>query len=306
MLPYLARRLGYAIVSLAILVLTVMALTRLGGDPALMLLEPGASQADIDAMRTRLGLDAPFWVQYGHFVWALLRGDLGTSIYHSIPVAQLYAERLPASLLLAGVAFAWAVILGVGIGIVAAVRPNGPLDRIARLFALIGMAMPAFWLGMLLIMLLSIELKWLPSSGSGTWAHLLMPALTLGWYFAASHMRLTRSAMLDVLGSDYVRLARLKGLPEWRVVLVHALKGALIPVLTLAAINLVTMINAAVVVETVFAWPGIGRLLYEAISFRDFPVIQAIVLLAGVMIVLLNLVTDLLYAVIDPRVRQVG
>ncbi|MCC6850684.1 MAG: ABC transporter permease [Rubrivivax sp.] len=304
MLGYILKRLGYAAISLAILALTVLALTRLGGDPALMLVEPGASQADIDAVRQRLGLDQPFWVQYGRFVLAALGGDLGTSIYYRTPVMELYLQRLPASLALAGVAFAWAVLLGVGTGIVSAVYPNRLWDRVSRFVALTGMSMPAFWLGMLLILLFSVKLQWLPSSGSGDFAHLLMPALTLGWYFAASHMRLTRSAMLEVLGSDHVRLARLKGLPEWMVVLEHALKGALIPVLTLAAINLVTMINAAVVVETVFAWPGIGRLLYEAVSFRDIPVVQVVVLLAGAMIVVLNLVTDLLYALIDPRIRS--
>lgn len=303
MLVYLSKRLGYAVISLAILVLTVLALTRLGGDPALMMVEPGASQADIDAVRERFGLDQPFWFQYFQFIRSALQGNLGQSIYYQTPVIDLYLDRLPASLLLAGVAFAWSVVLGVGAGIISAVYPNRFWDRISRFLALIGMAMPSFWMGMLLIILFAVKLDWLPSSGEGTWKHLLMPALTLGGYSAASHMRITRSAMLEVLGSDYVRLARLKGLPESMVILRHALKGALVPVVTLAAINIVTMINAAVVVETVFAWPGIGRLLFEAISFRDIPVVQVVVLLAGVMIVFINLATDLLYAVIDPRIR---
>ncbi len=306
MLVYLSKRLGYAVISLAILVLTVLALTRLGGDPALMMVEPGASQADIDAVRLRFGLDQPFWIQYFQFIRSALQGNLGQSIYYQTPVIELYLDRLPASLLLAGVAFAWSVVLGVGAGIISAVYPNRFWDRISRFLALIGMAMPSFWMGMLLIILFAVKLDWLPSSGEGTWKHLLMPALTLGGYSAASHMRITRSAMLEVLGSDYVRLARLKGLPEWMVILRHALKGALVPVVTLAAINIVTMINAAVVVETVFAWPGIGRLLFEAISFRDIPVVQVVVLLAGVMIVFINLATDLLYAVIDPRIRATG
>jgi peptide/nickel transport system permease protein len=171
------------------------------------------------------------------------------------------------------------------------------------MFALLGLSMPQFWVGLLLILFFSVYLGWLPSSGSGTLWHLLMPAFALGWYFAAAHMRLTRSSMLDVLGSEYVKLARLKGLPERRVIVKHALKNALIPVLTLAGINLVLMVNVAVVVETVFAWPGIGRLLYEGIAFRDFPVVQATVLLGGSMIVVVNLVVDVLYAVIDPRIR---
>jgi ABC-type dipeptide/oligopeptide/nickel transport system permease component len=167
----------------------------------------------------------------------------------------------------------------------------------------LGLSMPSFWLGLLLILFFSVYLGWLPSSGSGTAWHVLMPAFALGWYFAAAHMRLTRSSMLEVLGSEYVKLARLKGLPEMRVIAKHAFKNALIPVLTLAGINLVLMVNVAVVVETVFAWPGIGRLLYEGIAFRDFPVVQATVLLAGSMIVVVNLVVDVLYAVIDPRIR---
>ena len=202
------------------------------------------------------------------------------------------------------VAFAWSIVLGVGCGVLAAVYANRWWDRVVQVLALGGLSMPSFWLAMLLILLFSVQLEWLPSSGDGSAAHLVMPALTLGWYFAAAHMRLTRSSMLEVLGNDYVKLARIKGLPERLVILRHALKNALIPVLTLAAINLVSMVNAAVVVETVFAWPGIGRLLYEGIAFRDFPVIQTTVLLAGVMIICVNLAVDLLYAWIDPRIRH--
>jgi peptide/nickel transport system permease protein len=183
------------------------------------------------------------------------------------------------------------------------VRVGGFWDSAGKLFALLGLSMPSFWVGLLLILFFSVYLGWLPSSGSGTPWHVLMPAFALGWYFAAAHMRLTRSSMLEVLGSEYVKLARLKGLPEMRVIAKHAFKNALIPVLTLAGINLVLMVNVAVVVETVFAWPGIGRLLYEGIAFRDFPVVQATVLLAGSMIVVVNLVVDVLYAVIDPRIR---
>lgn len=303
-LRFFLRRFVYAIISLAILALTVLAFSRIGGDPVAMLLEPGASQADIDALRRQFGLDRPFWVQYFLFIRNAVTGDLGSSIYFGQPVVELYLGRLPASLMLAGAAFAWSVLLGVTVGVTSAARPGGLLDRVGSIIALIGMSMPGFWLGMLLIMLFSVNLRWLPSSGTGTWQHLVMPAISLGWYFAASHMRLTRSAMLESLQSDYVRLARLKGMPEWRVILRHALPGALIPVVTLAAINFVLMVNAAVVIETIYAWPGIGRLLYEAISFRDIPVIQVVVLLSGAMIILLNLATDLLYVAIDPRIRH--
>src|SRR4029079_14099844 len=176
-------------------------------------------------------------------------------------------------------------------------------DRAGKVFSLLGLSLPSFWVGLVLILFFSVFLEWLPSSGSGTVLHVLMPAFALGWYCAAAHMRLTRSSMLEVLGSEYVKLARLKGLPEIRVIAKHAFKNALIPVLTLAGINLVLMVNVAVVVETVFAWPGIGRLLYEGIAFRDFPVVQATVLLGGSMIVVVNLVIDVVYAVIDPRIR---
>ena len=301
---FFLRRLVYAAISLAILALTVLAFSKVGGDPVTMMLEPGASQADIDALRQRLGLDLPFWAQYLKFMMNAVTGDLGTSIYYGQSAVGLYFDRLPASLLLAGTAFAWSVLLGIGVGVTAAARPGGLIDRVGAVLALIGMSMPAFWFGMLLIMFFSVHLRWLPSSGSGSWRHLVMPAISLGWYFAASHLRLTRSAMLESLQSDYVRLARLKGMPEWRVILRHALPGALIPVVTLAAINFVLMVNAAVVIETIYAWPGIGRLLYEAISFRDIPVIQAVVLMSGSMIVLLNLATDLLYVAIDPRIRH--
>jgi peptide/nickel transport system permease protein len=301
---FLLQRVGYAVISLLLLSLTLFVLTRLSGDPALLLTEPGASAADIEAARKRFGLDQPLLVQFYQFIASAVIGDFGVSLYYRTPVAQLYFDRLPNSLLLAAVAFAWSILLGVGCGVLAAVYANRWWDRVVQVLALGGLSIPSFWLGMLLILVFSVTLGWLPSSGDGTAAHLVMPALTLGWYFAAAHMRLTRSSMLEVLGADYVKLARIKGLPEWMVILRHALKNALIPVLTLAAINLVSMVNAAVVVETVFAWPGIGRLLYEGIAFRDFPVIQTTVLLAGVMIIFVNLAVDLLYAWIDPRIRH--
>ena len=301
---FLLRRFGYALISLLLLALTIFILTRLSGDPALLLTEPGASAADVDAARKRFGLDRPLSMQFFGFLGSALTGDFGISLYYRTPVLELYLQRLPNSLLLAGVAFAWSLILGVGCGVLAAVHANRWWDLAFKLLALGGLAMPAFWLGMLLILVFSVGLGWLPSSGDGSWQHLVLPAITLGWYFAGANMRLTRSSMLDVMGMEYIKLARIKGLPESRVIMKHALKNAVIPVFTLAAINLVTMVNAAVVVETVFAWPGIGRLLYEGISLRDFPLVQTTVLLAGAMIVVVNLLVDLLYAWIDPRIRQ--
>ncbi|PYM28792.1 MAG: hypothetical protein DME15_21060 [Candidatus Rokuibacteriota bacterium] len=300
---FIVKRLGFAVISLFLLSLTIFVFVRVTGDPAVLLVEPGASAADLAAIREQFGLDRPLWVQYGSFLAHLARGDLGQSFYYKTDVLELYLSRLPSSLLLAAVAMTFSLVIGIPTGVVAAVRVNGWWDSAGKVFALLGLSLPSFWVGLLMILFFSVYLGWLPSSGSGTVWHVLMPAFALGWYFAAAHMRLTRSSMLEVLGSEYVKLARLKGLPEALVIAKHALKNALIPVLTLAGINLVLMINVAVVVETVFAWPGIGRLLYEGIAFRDFPVVQAIVLLGGAMIVAVNLVVDVLYAVIDPRIR---
>jgi peptide/nickel transport system permease protein len=300
---FVLRRAAYAALSLFLLSVTIFLFVRVTGDPTVLLVEPGASKADLDALRHDLGLDRSLLVQYGTFMRDLARGDFGRSFYYRTPVLELYVSRLPNSLLLAAAAMVFSLLIGIPSGIMAAVRVGGWWDSAGKIFALLGLSMPSFWVGLLLILFFSVYLGWLPSSGSGTALHVLMPAFALGWYFAAAHMRLARSSMLEVLGSEYVKLARLKGLPEMRVIAKHAFKNALIPVLTLAGINLVLMVNVAVVVETVFAWPGIGRLLYEGIAFRDFPVVQATVLLAGSMIVIVNLVVDLLYAVIDPRIR---
>ena len=300
---FVLRRVAYAALSLFLLSVTIFLFVRVTGDPTVLLVEPGASKDDLEALRQELGLDRSLVVQYGKFMRDLVRGDFGRSFYYRTPVLELYLSRLPNSLLLALAAMAFSLLIGIPSGILAAVRVGGWWDSGGKVFSLLGLSMPSFWVGLLLILFFSVYLGWLPSSGSGTVWHVLMPAFALGWYFAAAHMRLTRSSMLEVLGSEYVKLARLKGLPEIRVIAKHAFKNALIPVLTLAGINLVLMVNVSVVVETVFAWPGVGRLFYEGIAFRDFPVVQATVLLSGSMIVVVNLAIDLLYAVIDPRIR---
>jgi ABC-type dipeptide/oligopeptide/nickel transport system permease component len=300
---YIAKRIGYSLLSLLLLSLTIFFFVRVTGDPATLLVEPGASEADIAAIHRQFGLDRPLVVQYALFMANLARGDLGQSFYYQTPVFELYFARLPNSLLLAVVAMAFSLLVGIPSGILAAVRVGTFWDSAGKLFALLGLSLPSFFVGLLMILFFTVYLGWLPSSGSGTPLHLVMPAFALGWYFAAAHMRLTRSSMLEVLGSEYIKLARLKGLPQALVIGKHALKNALIPVLTLAGINLVLMINVAVVVETVFAWPGVGRLLYEGVSFRDFPVVQGVVILGGCMIVVVNLLVDILYAVVDPRIR---
>jgi peptide/nickel transport system permease protein len=302
MKQYIGKRVGYCLLSLFLLSVTIFLFVRVTGDPATLLVEPGASQADMDAIRHQFGLDQPLWVQYGIFMASLAHGDLGQSFYYRTPVLELYLSRLPNSLYLAAVAMAFSLAIGIPSGVLASVRVGRFWDNAGKMFTLLGLSLPSFWVGLVLILVFSVYLGW-PSSGAGTPLHLIMPAFALGWYFAAAHMRLTRSSMLEVLGSEYVKLARLKGLPQSLVIAKHAFKNALIPVLTLAGINLVIMVNATVVVEYVFAWPGIGRLLFEGVTFRDFPVVQGVVLMGGAMIVIVNMVVDILYAVIDPRIR---
>jgi peptide/nickel transport system permease protein len=303
MRQFMIRRTLYAIVTLFILSLTIFTVVRLTGDPVTLLAEPGARAEDLDRVRTEWGLDRPWPVQYAAFVKNVFTGQLGKSFNYEMPVSTLYFQRLPNSLELALAATLISFFIGIPAGIVSAVRVNSVWDNFGKIVALLGLSVPGFWLGLVMILVFSVWLHWLPTSGQGGWQHLIMPALALGWYFAASLLRLTRSSMLEVLRSEYVKLARLKGLPGYVVLAAHAFKNALIPVLTLAGVNLVVMINAAVIIEVIFAWPGIGRLLYEGIFQRDFPLVQGIVMEAGIMIVLINLIIDLLYAYIDPRIR---
>src|SRR5215831_2952378 len=260
-------------------------MVRISGDPVILMAEPGAKEEDLQALRHEFGLDKPIYVQYGVFVAKLMRGDFGKSLYYRVPVLELYMSRLPASVELAGAAMLISIVIGIPIGIFAAVRVNTWLDSFGNIFANLGLALPSFWVGLMLILIFSVDLNWLPSSGSGTAKHILMPAVSLGWVLMASNMRLARSAMLEVLGSEYIKLARIKGLSERLVILKHAFKNAMIPVLTFASIQLALVVQGALVVEYIFAWPGVGRLTFEGISFRDFPVVQATVLLAGLTIV---------------------
>jgi peptide/nickel transport system permease protein len=300
---YILRRLGYSAISLALLSVTIFFLIRLTGDPARLMVGPGGRPEDVEATRVAWGLDRPWPEQYVNFVRNLAVGDFGTSFQYRLSVRDLYIERLPYSLQLASVGLLISLLIGIPLGIITAVKVDTVWDTVCKIIAMLGLSVPGFFVGLVMIIVFAVNLRWLPASGSGTIFHLVMPSLALGWYFAASMLRLTRSSMLEVLDSEYVKLARLKGVPEKIVIAKHAFKNALIPVLTLAGINFVIMINVAVIIETIFAWPGIGRLLFEGIQNRDFPVVQGVVVLAGVMIVTVNLLVDLLYAVIDPRIR---
>jgi peptide/nickel transport system permease protein len=303
MRQFIMQRTVYAIITLFILSLTIFLVVRLTGDPVTLLAEPGARPEDLARVRVEWGLDRPLPLQYFSFLKNIATGELGTSFNYEMPVSTLYFQRLPNSLELALAASLISFVIGIPAGLLSAVRVNGAWDNFGKIVALLGLSVPGFWLGLVLILVFSVWLGWLPTSGQGDWRNLIMPALALGWYFAASLLRLTRSSMLEVLRSEYIKLARLKGLPGVVVIAMHAFKNALIPVITLAGVNLVIMINAAVIIEVIFAWPGIGRLLYEGIFQRDFPLVQGIVLLAGMMIVAINLIIDIVYAWIDPRIR---
>lgn len=303
MRAYIVRRLLLGVVTLWLVSVIIFTLVRLSGDPVYMMVEPGAPRAQIEALRHQFGFDRPLIAQYGFFIKEALRGNLGDSIVYHTPSLGLYLERLPATVQLVGVAAALAIGFGVLMGVLSALRVGGFFDTFGKMFAFLGLGVPSFWLGLMMILVFAVELRVLPAGGRGGLQHLVMPAVALAWYTSASYLRLTRSSLLEVLGSEYIKLARIKGLPELLVVGKHALRNGLIPVVSFAGMQLVLMINAAVVVEIVFAWPGIGLLLYDGIMLRDYPVVQTAVIIAAALMVGANLLVDILYAYIDPRIR---
>ncbi|WP_112324370.1 ABC transporter permease [Oceanibium sediminis] len=303
MLRYFIRRLVLTIpVAIGILVISFM-LTRLSGDPTDLLLPPDATDSAREAFRRNYGLDQPLLTQFGSFVVNAMRGDFGDSLRFHEPAMSLVMDRMGATLELAVAAMALAILIGIPTGVVAAYKRNTPVDISVRGISLLGQAMPSFYLGILSIIVFSVWLGWFPSSGRGTWWHLVLPAITLSFQLVALIARVTRSCMLDVLGQDYIRTARAKGLGESRVVWLHALRNAFIPVLTVLGLQVGFLLGGVVVIETVFSWPGVGRLAVQAIYARDFPVVQAVVLLFAMIFVFVNLIVDLLYAAIDPRIR---
>jgi peptide/nickel transport system permease protein len=281
----------------------VFVLARLTGDPALVMLPPDASPAMIENFRRIHGLDRPLVVQYQRFLLGALKGDFGQSLQFRTPAVALVLERMPATFQLAGAAWLFATIVGIPVGILAAANRNAVFDNLAKTAALLGQAVPAFWLGIMLIMLFAVRWRVLPSSGSGGIGYLVLPALCLAAGSSAVLIRLTRSSLLEEMAKDYLRTARAKGLTERVVIVHHALNNALIPILTIMGLQLTGLLSGAVVVETVFAWPGIGLLAVQSISFRDYPVVLATVFAAGCVYILGNIAIDVLYAVVDPRVR---
>ena len=276
---------------------------RTSGDPVVALVGPDALPEEIAQFRTDWGLDRPLPVQYVTYVGQMLTGNFGTSLREHRPVLDIIAERVPATVVLGLIAYLIAAAVGIPAGILAALRRGRATDRIIMAFSVFGFALPNFFMGILMILLFSLVLRVLPSSGTGTWKHLIMPAVTLGTFTAGTLARFTRSAMLEVLEKPYMRAAMAKGVPGWKRVLRHALPNAAIPLVTVIGLNLGQLIAGAIVVETVFAWPGIGRLLVSAVSARDLAVVQGLVLVIAVTMVLANLIVDLLYGILDPRIR---
>ncbi len=300
---FVLRRLPQLIVVLFGVSVVTFSLVRLTGDPAVLLLGEGATKEAIAETRAELGLDRPLYVQYGLFLSNALRGDFGESLRYRQSAVSLFVERLPATLELAGAALLLALSIGMPIGVAAALRPQSVFDGLVRSLALVGQAVPGFYLGLVAIIVFGAQLHLLPTGGRGSLAHLVLPAATLAAFQIAVVARFARGSMLEVLGEDFVRTARAKGLQRSRVVVRHALRNALIPVVTIIALQVGTLLSGAVVTETVFAWPGVGRLAVQAIYARDFPVVQVTVMITAVLFVVINLLTDLLYVLLDPRVR---
>jgi ABC-type dipeptide/oligopeptide/nickel transport system permease component len=300
---FLLRRFLQSLIVLLGVSFVVFFILHLTGDPALVLLSPEATPEAVRRFREAMGFNDPFLVQYWRFLKGALQGDFGQSIRHGEPAFGLVVERLPATFELAGAGLALALVVAIPAGIVSAMRRNTVVDYVATVVALIGQAMPTFWLGIMLILLFSVRLQLLPSSGRGTLEHLILPAVTLGLFTTARITRLTRSGMLEVLGQDYIRTARAKGVSDPPVVWKHALKNAAIPIVTIVGIELGTLLGGSVITETIFAWPGVGRLSVQAIYNRDYPVVQAAVFLLAATFVIVNLLVDLIYTYLDPRIR---
>lgn len=299
----LSRLLSAAVVVLGVACLVFLLIHLIPGDPVEVILGENARPADREALRQALGLDRSLWVQLGQFLQGLTQFDLGTSLYSRRPVVELLAERLPATMELALAALLVAMIIAFPLGVLAATRQGTVWDRAATALALIGVSVPNFWLGPLLILVFSIGLGWFPVSGRTGLSSLVLPALTLGSAMAAILSRMVRAALLEVLGEDYIRTARAKGLPAGQVLWRHALRNALLPVITVLGLQLGALLGGAVITEVVFAWPGIGQLTVESIQRRDYPVVQGCVLLISLAYVVVNTLTDLVYAWADPRVR---
>ncbi len=303
MLVYIAKRLVLAVFVALFVSFITFIMIRAAGDPAIAMAGEGASAEDIEFIRIQFGFDKPLLLQYLVWFTGILRGDFGVSTYFALPVVELLAERLPITLSLGIAALTFSILLAVPLGILAAIYANSIVDRIALFISVSGQALPNFWFALVLILLLSVMLPLLPPSGNENWYNFIMPTLVLGYYSTPAIMRLTRSGMLEVLNADYIRTARAKGLSPLRVILKHALRNAIIPVVGLAAVQFGYMLGGSIIIESIFALHGIGQLAWESIARADFPTMQAIVLVLSLIYVGLNLIGDLINAWLDPRIR---
>jgi len=300
---YILGRILQSVVSILVISLMVFTLVRIGGDPTEAFVPEEATEATVELIRARLGLDKPFYQQYWIFFKDMVQGDLGESKVTKEPVTGKLLERLPATLSLAGISMAIALVIALPLGVLSAVYRDTPIDRLAKIVAFLGQSTPQFWMAIMLMVLFGVILQVLPVAGRGGPSTYVLPGITMGWFVVAGVVRLTRSSMLDVLDSDYITMARAKGLSERIVVWKHALRNAMIPVLTFSGLILGGFMNGSVVVEVVFAWPGLGRLALDAVVSRDFPVVQGMVMMVGAFFIAINLLVDLLYAAIDPRIK---
>ncbi len=300
---YILKRLGHGIIVLLAVSLIVFGLSRLSGDPVTLMLDQEATKADHDAMIIKLGLDKSLPEQYFIFIKGALQGDFGESIWYSEPALIVVLEKFPATLELASVSILLSLLIAIPVGVLSAVKKGTYVDKAGKIFALIGQSAPIFWVGLVLMIVFSVNLGLLPTSGRGDIRHLVLPAITLGWYGNAFIMRITRSSMLDVLDSEYIKMARIAGISEWFVIWGHALKNAGITIANTIGLLVLAMIAGVVVTETVFAWPGVGRLVVDSIFNRDYPVVQTVVLIISFSVIVINLLVDLFIAYLDPRIK---
>lgn len=304
MSEYLIRRLAFSLTAMLGVVTIVFVLLHVSGDPAALLVTQDATRQDIERVRHAYGLDRPLSVQYARFIGRVARGDLGYSYYYGLPVTELIAGHIGATFVLALASLAVATGLGMALGMAAAVRRGSVVDAAAMTLALFGTSMPSFWLGLLLIIVFAVKLGWLPVSGYGGLDHLVMPAFVLGGFYAAQVARLTRTSLLEVLAQDYIRTGRAKGLRARVVLFKHALRNAALPILTVLGLSFGQMLGGAIIVESIFAWPGMGRLAVQAVLGRDFPVVQGVAIVGAAVFLAVNLAVDLLYGWVDPRLRS--
>lgn len=303
MLRFTATRIAQSIITLLILSMVVFFGAELTGDIALALATPDTTEAELEEIRRKFGLDRPAYERYGRYLFNLVQGDLGVSGTSRRQVSEMMAERIPPTLQLAAVGLFIAMFVGIPLGVLAAVKRNTIFDQMSKIFAIIGMSAPQFWVAIMLIMFFGAQLKWLPTYGRGGIDHYILPGIAISLFVMAGFMRLTRSSMLEVLDSEFVKFARIKGLQERLVIFKHALKNAIIPVLTFGGVSFAGLLNGAIVVEVVFAWPGLGRLMLDSIRERDTVVIMATILTSGFIYIFLATVVDILYAYVDPRIR---